>query len=526
MQLRFVDEPLKPRFDLEMVGADTIVAKVHVRAPERRPPLPAHQRRLVRGRAGLAHRHQRGHRAPARPARLARRAAAPAAQPDDRRARVRADQHDHLRPAQGRARGRRGAARSVAGRRRGRSRADVPHARRRLADRSRGLADAPRTATSKSRCAPTASRRRSSSCRPRKGRSARAASAATSPPSRRPCRSCSTSGSKPTRAASTSSLDGDDAIQLLVRRRRLAARGLGPLRARGARRHAGARQAGRDARARLERRRLAQRQDHATRARAWASIATSSSAACARARSSCACPTTRSRRSTPNACRRMIDREVELIAAAGKTGKIPLSQAGRVQELLQQAASSQRRGRPPSSSSRSSRRSTRSRRSRSRKGLKATLRPYQEQGLSWLALHPRDRLGRRPRRRHGSRQDDPDDRAPAARSRARRRTKPLRALIVAPTSVVTNWVREIERFAPDADDRALARRRPQGADGRARERRTSSSRATRCLRRDIDLLKKLRARLRDPGRGAEHQEPAERDRAGRQGARRRAAAWR
>jgi hypothetical protein len=28
MQLRFVDEPLKPRFDLEMVGAETIVAKV------------------------------------------------------------------------------------------------------------------------------------------------------------------------------------------------------------------------------------------------------------------------------------------------------------------------------------------------------------------------------------------------------------------------------------------------------------------------------------------------------------------
>ncbi|HWZ87454.1 MAG TPA: SNF2 helicase associated domain-containing protein, partial [Polyangiaceae bacterium] len=35
----------------------------------------------------------------------------------------------------------------------------------------------------------------------------------------------------------------------------------------------------------------------------------------------------------------MIDREIELITAAGKSGKIPLSQAGRVQELLNQATS-------------------------------------------------------------------------------------------------------------------------------------------------------------------------------------------
>src|SRR5690606_35569764 len=28
MQLRFSDEPLKPRFDLEMIGQDTIIAKV------------------------------------------------------------------------------------------------------------------------------------------------------------------------------------------------------------------------------------------------------------------------------------------------------------------------------------------------------------------------------------------------------------------------------------------------------------------------------------------------------------------
>ena len=38
----------------------------------------------------------------------------------------------------------------------------------------------------------------------------------------------------------------------------------------------------------------------------------------------------------PDKVRAMLDREVELLAAAGKDGKLPLSQAGRVQELLGQ----------------------------------------------------------------------------------------------------------------------------------------------------------------------------------------------
>jgi hypothetical protein len=41
----------------------------------------------------------------------------------------------------------------------------------------------------------------------------------------------------------------------------------------------------------------------------------------------------------PDRVKALIDREVELLAAANKTGKIPLSQAGRVQELLQQVDS-------------------------------------------------------------------------------------------------------------------------------------------------------------------------------------------
>jgi hypothetical protein len=78
--------------------------------------------------------------------------------------------------------------------------------------------------------------------------------------------------------------------------------------------------------------------------------------------------------------------------------------------------------------------------------LKATLRPYQESGLSWLKFLHEHRLGRRPRRRHGARQDGADHRPLCSRSSRRRRR--LRTLIVAPTSVVTNWERELARFAP------------------------------------------------------------------------------
>ncbi len=50
MQLRFAEEPLRPRFDLEMVGSDTIVSKVTFERQNDGPPLSAHHRWLVRGR--------------------------------------------------------------------------------------------------------------------------------------------------------------------------------------------------------------------------------------------------------------------------------------------------------------------------------------------------------------------------------------------------------------------------------------------------------------------------------------------
>jgi SNF2 family DNA or RNA helicase len=72
-----------------------------------------------------------------------------------------------------------------------------------------------------------------------------------------------------------------------------------------------------------------------------------------------------------------------------------------------------------------------------------------------------------------------------------KKEKPLRTLIVAPTSVVTNWMREIERFAPPLTTALWhgAGRREQ-VDELENANVIITSYAL--LRRDIDLLKKLR----------------------------------
>ncbi len=190
----------------------------------------------------------------------------------------------------------------------------------------------------------------------------------------------------------------------------------------------------------------------------------------------------------PDKVQAMIDREVELLAAAGKNGKLPLSHAGRVQELLEHAAdvnvAPAARALFEKLASIDEIKSTKKPRS-----LKAVLRPYQEQGLSWLRFIHDIGSG-------GVLADDMglgktvQTIALLLLLKQEKKEHALRTLIVAPTSVVPNWLREIERFGP-----ALSTALWHGAGRKEQMDDLESANVIitsyALLRRDIDLLKKL-----------------------------------
>ncbi len=146
--------------------------------------------------------------------------------------------------------------------------------------------------------------------------------------------------------------------------------------------------------------------------------------------------------------------------------------------------------------------------------LRATLRPYQTRGYSWLHFLSRLGLG-------AALADDMglgktmQTLALVARDWAEGVREPV--LLVCPTSVVGNWQREAARFAPD-----LPRDRPSRRRARARTRlpargaagrRWWSPATARCSATSRAAARRLaRHRAR---RGAEHQEPA--DQAGQSG---------
>jgi superfamily II DNA or RNA helicase len=142
--------------------------------------------------------------------------------------------------------------------------------------------------------------------------------------------------------------------------------------------------------------------------------------------------------------RAMLDREVELMMAAGKNGRLPLAHAGRIQEILQHAAGTNvaatARDLFQKLSSIDEIESTKKPRA-----LKATLRPYQDAGLSWLKFIHDIGSG-------GVLADDmglgKTVQTIALLLAVKQEEKKLRALIVAPTSVVINWERELTRFSP------------------------------------------------------------------------------
>ena len=189
----------------------------------------------------------------------------------------------------------------------------------------------------------------------------------------------------------------------------------------------------------------------------------------------------------PARVRALMDREVELITAAGKTGKLPLSQAGRVQELLQQADSTSVNSQTKELFEKLANISEIGKTKKPR-ALKATLRPYQEQGLSWLRFLNDIGAG-------GVLADDmglgKTIQTLALLLSLKQDKKDVRALIVAPTSVVTNWIREIEKFAPVL---TTALWHGAGRKDQADELENANVIVTSyaLLRRDIDLLKKLK----------------------------------
>ncbi len=150
--------------------------------------------------------------------------------------------------------------------------------------------------------------------------------------------------------------------------------------------------------------------------------------------------------------REVLLRQAEILATGGgQGGKLPLSQAGRIQELLEQVGKSN-----VADSAKELFQKLKAideiKGAKKPRNLKASLRPYQEQGFHWLwFLHE-----------IGSGGVLADDMGlgktvqtltlllavKAEDAKNEDRKKPFKALIIAPTSVVTNWMREIEKFAP------------------------------------------------------------------------------
>ena len=158
----------------------------------------------------------------------------------------------------------------------------------------------------------------------------------------------------------------------------------------------------------------------------------------------------------PEKVKAVLLRQAEILATSGaQGGKLPLSQAGRIQELLEQVGKSS-----VSAETRDLFKKLQNvdeiKVVKKPRNLKAQLRPYQEQGFQWLWFLHDIAAG-------GILADDMGLGKTvqaialllAVKAQIEKEAKgetdgvkKFKALIVAPTSVVTNWERELDKFAP------------------------------------------------------------------------------
>jgi superfamily II DNA or RNA helicase len=196
----------------------------------------------------------------------------------------------------------------------------------------------------------------------------------------------------------------------------------------------------------------------------------------------------------PQKVREVLQRQAEILATGGGNGaRLPLSQAGRVEDLLDQVGRSNVSG-DARDLFHKLRDIDEIKGARKPRNLRAQLRPYQEQGFHWLwFLHE-----------IGSGGVLADDmglgktvqtlalllavKAEDAKIEGKR--KPFKALIVAPTSVVTNWLREMDKFAP-----SLRHALWHGAERKERQDELEDADVVvtsyALLRRDEEMLKEI-----------------------------------
>ncbi len=159
----------------------------------------------------------------------------------------------------------------------------------------------------------------------------------------------------------------------------------------------------------------------------------------------------------PEKVRAVLLRQAEILATSGaQGGKLPLSQAGRIQELLEQVGKAN-----VSDGAKELFKKLRDvdeiKVVKKPRNLKAQLRPYQEQGFQWLwFLHDIASGGILADDMGLGKTVQAITLLLAVKSAVEKDAKSdgkkkFKALIVAPTSVVTNWERELDKFAPSLE---------------------------------------------------------------------------